>query len=165
MSSLSNLSVGSKRPYLLIRPLDRAQTFTQDVFLRVAMEWLLSCEDVLSVEFEYRLKRSIPFDQTVGSRSNFYRGCFPWIAVEWLLGGEDVWSVELEYLLKRAILLIRPLDRAQTFTEAVFLRVAMERLLGDEDVWSVELDNLVKRAIPFDPTVRSCSNFYRGCFP
>jgi len=90
----------------LIRPLDRAQTFTEAVFLRVAMEWLLGCEDVLSVELEYRLKRSIPFDQTVGSRSNVYRGCFPWVAVEWLLGGDDVWSVELEYLLKKAILLI-----------------------------------------------------------
>jgi hypothetical protein len=106
-----NLSIGSKGPYLLIRPLDLSQTFKEVVFLRVAMEWLLSCEDVLSVELEYRLKRSIPFDQTVGSRSNFYRGCFPWVAVEWLLGGEDVWSVELEYLLKRAILFIRPLDR------------------------------------------------------
>jgi len=61
----------------LIRPFDRAQTFTEAVFLRVAMEWLLGAEDVWSVELEYRLKRVIPFDQTVGSRSNFYRGCFP----------------------------------------------------------------------------------------
>jgi len=87
----------------MIRPLDRAQTFTESVFLRVAMEWLLGCEDVCSVELEYRLKRSIPFDQTVGSLSNFYRGCFPWVAMEWLLGDEDVWCVELEYQLKRAI--------------------------------------------------------------
>jgi hypothetical protein len=69
-----------------------------------------------------------------------------------------IWSKE-QYLL------IRLFDRAQTFTEVVFLRVAMEWLLGDEDVWSVELNHLVKKAIPFDPTVRSCSNFYRGCFP
>jgi hypothetical protein len=54
------------------------------------MEWLLGCEDVLSVELEYRLKMSIPFDQTVGSRSNFYRGYFPRVAMEWLLGDEDV---------------------------------------------------------------------------
>jgi hypothetical protein len=74
----------------LIRPLNRAQTFTKAVFLRVPMEWLLGCEDVLSVELEYRLKMSIPFDQTVGSRSNFYRGCFPRVAMEWLLGDEDV---------------------------------------------------------------------------
>jgi hypothetical protein len=40
------------------------------------VEWLISDEDVLSVELEYRLKRVIPFDPTVGSRSNFYR-CFP----------------------------------------------------------------------------------------
>jgi len=61
----------------LIRPSDRAQTFTEAAFLRVAMEWLHGDEDVWSVELEYRLKRAIPFDQTVGSRSNFYRGCFP----------------------------------------------------------------------------------------
>ena len=57
----------------------------------------------MSVELEYRLKRSIPFDQTGGSLSNFYRGCFPGVAMEWLLGDEDVWCVELEYQLKRAI--------------------------------------------------------------
>jgi hypothetical protein len=85
--------------------------------------------------------------------------------MEWLLVDEDVWSVELEYRLKIAILLIRPLDRAQTFTEAVFLSVAMEWLLGDEDVLSVELEYRLKRAIPFDQTVGSRSNFYRGCFP
>jgi len=66
------LSIGSKGPYLLIRPLDRAQTFTAVVFLRVAMEWLLGDEDVWSVKLEYRLKRSITFCQTVGSHSNFY---------------------------------------------------------------------------------------------
>jgi hypothetical protein len=38
------------------------------------MEWLLGEEDVWSVELEYRLKRSITFDPTVGSLSNFYRG-------------------------------------------------------------------------------------------
>ena len=87
----------------MIRPLDGAQTFTEAVFLRVAMEWLLGCEDVLSVELEYQLKRSIPFHQTVGSLSNFYRVCFPLVAMEWLLGDEDFWCVELEYRLKRAI--------------------------------------------------------------
>jgi hypothetical protein len=55
----------------------RPQTFTQAVFLRVAMEWLLVDEDVLCGELEYRLKRVIPFDPTVGSLSNFYRGYFP----------------------------------------------------------------------------------------
>jgi hypothetical protein len=37
------------------------------------MEWLLGDDDVSSVELEYRLKRVIPFDLTVGSRSKFYR--------------------------------------------------------------------------------------------
>ena len=38
------------------------------------MEWLLSDEDVLSVEIDYRLKKVITFDPTVESRSNFYMG-------------------------------------------------------------------------------------------
>jgi hypothetical protein len=74
---VSNLSIGSKGPYLLIRPLDCAKKFTYVVFLMVGVEWVLGDEDVWSVELEYRLKRAIPFDPTVGSRSNFYRGCFP----------------------------------------------------------------------------------------
>jgi len=76
MSCRSNLSIVSEGPYLLIRPLYRPQTFTQAVFHRVAMEWLLGDDDVWSVELQYRLKRAIPFEPTVGSRSNFYRGCF-----------------------------------------------------------------------------------------
>jgi hypothetical protein len=43
----------------------------------VAMERLLGDEDVWFVELEYRLKRAITFDPTVGSRSNFYLGGFP----------------------------------------------------------------------------------------
>jgi hypothetical protein len=77
MSGRSNLSIGYKRPYLFIRQLDRAQTFVEAVILRVAMECLLGDEDVLSVELVFRLKRAIPFDQTVGSLSNFYIDCFP----------------------------------------------------------------------------------------
>jgi hypothetical protein len=68
-----NLSIGSKGPYLLMRPLDRAQTFIEVVLLWVAMGWILGDEDVWSVELEYRLKRAIPFDLSVWSRSNFYR--------------------------------------------------------------------------------------------
>jgi len=41
------------------------------------VEWLLMDEDVLSVELEYRLRRAIPFDQTVVPPSNFYAGCLP----------------------------------------------------------------------------------------
>jgi hypothetical protein len=76
MSCRSNLSIVSKGSYLLIRPLDRALTFT-DVFLMVVVEWLLGDEDVFSVELEYRLKRAIPFDPTIGSLSKFHGSCFP----------------------------------------------------------------------------------------
>jgi hypothetical protein len=72
------LIIWSKEPFLLIRLLDRSQTFTEAIFLRVAMEWLLGDEDVWSVELECRLKRAIPFDLTVGSLSNFYGSCFPY---------------------------------------------------------------------------------------
>jgi hypothetical protein len=58
--------------------LNRAQTFTEAVFLVVAKEWLLGDEDVWSPVLEYRLKRVITFEATVGSRSKFSRGCFPW---------------------------------------------------------------------------------------
>jgi hypothetical protein len=67
------------------------------------MEWLLGDEDVWSVELEYWLKKAVTFHPTIGSRSNFFRGCFRWVAMEWLLGDEDVWSVELEYWLKKAV--------------------------------------------------------------
>jgi hypothetical protein len=51
----------------LIRLSDHAQTFTEVVFLWVAMEWLLGVHDVWSIEVEYRLKKAITFDPTVGS--------------------------------------------------------------------------------------------------
>jgi hypothetical protein len=38
------------------------------------MEWLLGDYNVWSVELEYRLKKAITFDPTVGSRSIFSRG-------------------------------------------------------------------------------------------
>jgi len=50
------------------------QGFLEAVFIRVAMEWLLGDEDVLSVELEYRLKKIISFDPTVGLCLNFYKG-------------------------------------------------------------------------------------------
>ena len=49
----------------MIPPLDRAQTFSEDVFLKLAMEWLLGDEDVWPVELKDRLKRAITFDPTV----------------------------------------------------------------------------------------------------
>jgi hypothetical protein len=61
----------------LIRLLDRAQNFPEAVLFGVAMEWLLGDEDVWSPVLEYRLKRAISFDPTVGSRSKFFKGCFP----------------------------------------------------------------------------------------
>jgi hypothetical protein len=54
--------------------LDRAQTFTEVVFLGVAIEWLLGVHDVWLIEVEYRLKKDITFDPIVVSRSNFYNG-------------------------------------------------------------------------------------------
>jgi hypothetical protein len=50
--------------------------FPQAVFVGVAMEWLLDDEDVWSIELEYRLKRAIAFDPTVGSRSIFFHKLF-----------------------------------------------------------------------------------------
>ena len=47
------------------------------VCIGLAMQWLLSDEDVWSIELEYQHKRAITFDPTVGSRSKFPRGCFP----------------------------------------------------------------------------------------
>ena len=51
------------------------QGFPEAVLLGVAMEWQLGDEDVGSPVLEYRLKSAITFEPTVGSRSNFYRGC------------------------------------------------------------------------------------------
>jgi len=58
----------------LIRPLDRTQNFPEDVFVGVAMEWLLGDDDVCSPVLEYRLKSAKNFDSTIGSRSNVYPG-------------------------------------------------------------------------------------------
>ena len=44
------------------------QGFLEAVLFGVVMEWLLSDEDVWSVNLEYRLKRAITFDPSVGSR-------------------------------------------------------------------------------------------------
>jgi len=61
----------------LIRPLDRAQIFPEGVLLGVAMEWLLTDEDVWLPILEYCLKRARTFDPTFGSRSNFSTRIFP----------------------------------------------------------------------------------------
>jgi len=58
--------------------LDRAPSFPEAVFLGVAMEWLLGDEDVWSPVLEFRLKRAITFNMTVGSCSNLSRGYFTW---------------------------------------------------------------------------------------
>ena len=54
--------------------MDRAQKFPEAVFLGEAKEWLLGDEHVWSPILEYRLKRAINFDPTVGSRPKVYRG-------------------------------------------------------------------------------------------
>jgi hypothetical protein len=74
----------------LIRLLDRAQNFPEAVLFGLAMEWLLGDEDVWSHVLEYHLKRAITFDPTVGSRSKFFRGCFPWGTYRMVLGDEDI---------------------------------------------------------------------------
>jgi len=61
MSGRRYLSMILNGPELLIPPLDCAQTFPQDVFLVVAMEWLLGDEDVWLPVLEHRLKWAIPF--------------------------------------------------------------------------------------------------------
>ena len=57
--------------------MDHAETFTEAVFLRVAMELLLGDEDVWSVKLDHLVQKAIAFDPTGGSRSNFYRCCIP----------------------------------------------------------------------------------------
>jgi hypothetical protein len=61
--------------------------FPEAVFRGVAMEWLLGDEDVWSLELEYRLKRAITFDPTVGSLSNFYRDFQRLFSLGWLWNG------------------------------------------------------------------------------
>ena len=78
MSGRRYLSIILNGPELLIQPLDCAQTFPQDVFLVVAMEWLLGDEDVWSPVLEYRLNRALTFDPTIGLHSKISRGYFPW---------------------------------------------------------------------------------------
>jgi hypothetical protein len=56
--------------------LDCTKKFPEAIFLGVAMEWLLDDEDVWSVKLEYRLKRVIAFDPTVGSRSKYFQRLF-----------------------------------------------------------------------------------------
>ena len=117
----------------MIRQLDRAQNFTgvsRGFFLGVAMEWLLGDEYVWSVKLDYRLKRAIAFDPTVGSRSKFSRGCFLGVAMEWLLDDEDVWSVELEYRLKRAI------DFDPTVGSCKKVYKGFQRLFSLGELWS-----------------------------
>jgi hypothetical protein len=46
------------------------------------MEWQLGNQDIWLVELEYRLKKAVTFDPTVGSRSKFSKGCFPWGSYE-----------------------------------------------------------------------------------
>jgi len=140
--------------------------FPEAVLLAVAMEWLLSDEDVWSPILEYCLKQARTFDPTFGSRSNFSTRCFPCgsygMATRWrgCLVARTWASAQMGHTF-----LIRLLDRAQNFPEAVLVGVAMEWLLGDEDVWSPVLEYRLKRAISFDSIVGSRLKFSKGCFP
>jgi hypothetical protein len=79
-----------KRAILLIRPLDRAQTFTEAVFLSVAMNGYsvtrMSCRSNLSIgsKAPYLLIRPLDRAQT------FTKAVFLGVAMERLLGDEDV---------------------------------------------------------------------------
>jgi hypothetical protein len=148
--------------------LKRLQGFPEAVFIGIAMEWLLEDEDVWSTALEYRLKSGITFDPTVGSRLNFYRGCFPrgsyGIATRWrgcLVGRTWVSAQERHNFWSYHWIALKHL---QGFPDAVFIGVAIEWLLGDEHVWSVEPEYRLKRAITIDPTVWSRLKVYRGCF-
>jgi hypothetical protein len=84
------------------------------------MEWPLCDEDILLDEIEYRLKMTITFYPTVGSRSNFYR-CFQKLfSLGYLWNGYSETRMcgrsNLSIDLKGSELLIWPLDRAQLFT-------------------------------------------------
>jgi hypothetical protein len=82
------------------------QGFPKAIFLGVVMEWLLGDEDVWSGELEYRLKRVLTFDATVGSCSNFYRGfeSLFWLVMIWNRCLETRMSgANLEYRLKTTI--------------------------------------------------------------
>jgi len=73
----ANQEIGSENfviNYIYIYILLGVYRFPEAVFLRVATEWLVGDEDVWSPVLEYRLKRAITFDSTIGSCSKFYRG-------------------------------------------------------------------------------------------
>ena len=118
--------------------MDRVQIFPQAVFLGVAMEWPLDDKDVWFVELEYRLKRAIAFDPTVGSRSKFYRGFQRLFSLGQRWNGYSVTRMSgkpnLRSGLKGPKLLIR-----QRFLEVVFIGVAKKWLIGEEDVWRLNL--------------------------
>ena len=52
--------------------LKRLHEFLEAVFLRVALDSLIDDEEVWSASLEYRVKRVITINPTVGSRLNFY---------------------------------------------------------------------------------------------
>jgi hypothetical protein len=107
------------------------------------MEWLLGDEDVWSLVLEYRLKRAITFDPTVGSRSNFSTSCFACGSYGMATGrrGCLVACTCLSAQKGHTFCSDRwiALKILQGFPEAVFIGVAMEWLFSDRDVGSVEL--------------------------
>jgi len=124
--------------------------------------------ECLVANLEYRLRRAITFDLTVGSLSNFYRGFQRLILLgklwnRWVtrMSGRQPWvsTQKGHNILSDRWIMLKILHG---FREAVFRGVYTECLLGDEDVWSTEQEHRLKRAITFCPTVGSHSNFYRG---
>ena len=70
----------------MIRPLDGAQTFTEAVFLRVAMEWLLGDEDVWSVDLSIVSKGPFLFIRPLDRAQTFTEAVFLRVAMEFLFG-------------------------------------------------------------------------------
>jgi hypothetical protein len=124
----------------------------------------------VAVALDYRLKRTITFGPTVGSRSNFYRDFQRLFSLvkQWnrywvtrISGRQPCVSAQKDHnILSNRWITLKFL---QGFPEAVFRGVYTECLLGDEVVWSTEQDVwLLKRAKTFGPIVGSRSNFYWG---
>jgi len=121
---------------------------------------------------EYRLKRNVTLDSTVGSCSNFYRSFRKLFCLASHLNyystppasGRATPKTRQEYWLKRFVTLdltIGSCSNFQEFQEACFLGVAM---ISPRDAGGVSLGQTrvpVQESKTLDPTVGSCLNFYR----
>jgi len=112
-----------ERTITLIQMLDCPQIFTgicAQVFLGVDVESLLGERTSLRSRPEFRYKKAINFDPTVGSPLNFYRSFQTPFSLECMWNCYSVRRRSLRsgsvYKFERAIILIQSLDRLQIFT-------------------------------------------------